>query len=197
MDPARMQIEWQLPVESSKQLVVVALLLVVGGGAYWWLSAPANSSSLPATRVSSRPAAATATVLVDVVGAVRRPGVVRLPQGARVIDAVAAAGGLQRGRAAVINLARTVVDGEQLVVGGKAETAGGAGAAAGSGGRININAAKASQLDTLPGIGSVLAQRIVEYRAQHGPFRSLRDLLKVPGIGDAKYADLAASITIA
>ncbi len=192
-----MQIEWQLPVETSKQLIGIALLLVLAGGAYWWLSAPAHSDSVPVTRVTTRPAEATGFVLVDVVGEVRRPGVVRLPQGARVFEAVAAAGGVRAGHSTSINLARTVVDGEQLVVGGGVEAAVSAGPGADSGGRININSATASQLDALPGIGAVLAERIVDYRTQHGRFSNLRDLLKVTGIGDAKYADLAGSITIA
>ena len=164
------------------------------------------SAPVAETRVTARlqpvPSAATsitssATVMVDVVGAVRRPGVVRLPLGARVVDAVAAAGGLLPERLPVVNMARTVVDGEQIVIGAQAAVGDATRAGQSSAShRIDLNAASAAELDALPGIGPVLAQRIVEYRDAHGPFTHTRDLLEVPGIGDAKFSELSSAVMV-
>ena len=93
-------------------------------------------------------------------------------------------------------MARKVVDGEQIVVGSAGVAAAGSPAAASSGGRVSINSASAAQLEQLPGVGPVTARRIVEYRAAHGPFAQLRDLLQVTGIGDAKYAQIADAATL-
>lgn len=194
-----MQIEWEPSAELVRRLAPLAVILLVGGGLYWWMSAPSSADSLPTAALSSgaRPIAAD-PVLVDVIGDVRRPGVVRLPRGSRVIDAVAAAGGLLTGHRAGINLARVLVDGEQLDVGASpGAVTWGAGASSTGGGKVNINTATAAALDALPGIGTVLAQRIIDYRTKHGPFAQLRDLLDVPGIGDAKYSNIADGITIA
>ena len=183
-----------LPDGLARPALATAGLLIVVAGGYWWLSAPvAGTTTVPHVRVTASPVSG--TVLVDVEGAVRRPGVVRLPAGSRVIDAVEAAGGVRDGHRPVVNLARAVVDGEQLLIGQNGETTGSMGST-GSNGKIDINAATASQLDALPGIGPVLAQRIVEYRTAHGRFSALRDLQKVPGIGDSKYANLAGSISV-
>ncbi|MGN6300737.1 MAG: ComEA family DNA-binding protein [Angustibacter sp.] len=139
-------------------------------------------------------ASAGAVVLVHVVGQVRRPGVVRLAPGARVEDAVAAAGGAT-GRAdlAAVNLARPVVDGEQIVVPRPGEATPPAGPSGGASpspgtsaaGPVDLNAATPEQLDALPGIGPVLAGRIVDFRTQHGRFGSVDELGDVSGIGDA------------
>lgn len=154
-------------------------------------------------------------VFVHVVGAVRKPGVYELREGARVIDAVRAAGGMARSAdATAVNLARSLTDGEQLVVPKRGEatagtgTATGAGPASGGGGAaaaggtsaagamVNINLAGAGELDSLPGIGPVLAERIVDYREQHGPFRTVRDLMKVSGIGSKKFESLEPHVTV-
>lgn len=187
-----MQTPWTLPTGFTRQaFIATASVLVVALG-YWWLSAPSSESSVTVRAVTRAATTAPAAVIVDVQGAVRHPGVLRLVAGARVIDAVHAAGGLLPGRDAVVNLARPVVDGEQLRIG---EAAAGGGAMSASG-KVDINRADAAALDALPGIGAVLAGRIVDFRAKHGPFRSLRELLQVPGIGDAKYADIADAITL-
>lgn len=134
-------------------------------------------------------AAAEAELVVDVAGAVRRPGLVRLPPGSRVADALAAAGGLVAGATTTgLNLARQVSDGEQVLV-----LPPGAAAAEGQpagGGRLDLNLATAEQLDALPGIGPVLAQRIVDWREQHGRFASVEQLAEVPGIGERKFEQL-------
>lgn len=140
---------------------------------------------------------ASAQVWVHVVGAVRRPGVYRLASGTRVADAVEAAGGLLGNAAAQgVNLARVVADGEQIAVpttddwaaGGAGGIAAGGDSAAGgpSGGKIDINSADAAALDTLPGVGPATAAKIVADREANGPYASVDDLGRVPGIGDKK-----------
>lgn len=196
-----MHIEWRIPPTLVQPLLGVGALVVLGGAAWWWMSAPVQESTV-AQLVRQQPTAsgsatATDTVMVDVIGSVRRPGVVRLPAGARVIDAVAAAGGLLPHRAPIVNMARTVVDGEQIVIGSGATPAQDSIGPSATAGRIDINGASAAELDGLPGIGPVLAERIVEYRREHGRFAHVRDLLDVPGIGDAKFAELSDAISAA
>lgn len=130
-------------------------------------------------------------VVVHVVGQVAAPGVVRLPAGARVTDAVDAAGGALAGAdLSALNLARTVVDGEQVVVPAPGDEPAAAAVAAGPvDGRVDLNTADAAALDALPGIGPVLAERIVDRRNAE-PFGSVDDLDDVPGIGPALMADL-------
>lgn len=140
-------------------------------------------------------------LVVAVVGEVAAPGVVRLPPGSRVDDALRAAGGLAPGGSAgLLNLARLLVDGEQVVVGPDTPAdpprgAGGPGAP-GAGGLVDLNRATASDLVALPGIGPVLAERIVEWRTEHGGFSSVDQLREVPGIGEAKYGSVKAKVTV-
>jgi len=149
-------------------------------------------------------------LLVHVVGQVRRPGVVRLPPGSRVLDAVRAAGGATSSADLNhLNLARPVADGEQIVVPKPGEsivqggTAGVGGAGAGSsagvgsvGGLVDLNTADAAALDSLPGVGPVLAQRILDWRAQHGRFTSVDELGEVSGIGDKILASIRPKVTV-
>lgn len=160
---------------------------------------PVEQDPAPAPAAPGLPA----TLVVHVVGAVREPGVVRLPDGARVVDAIDAAGGLRRDADADrLNLARTVVDGEQVAVPAEGEelpvAAGPEGQPAGADLRqgagtdlVDVNAADAALLETLPGVGPVLAARIVEHRLAHGPFSDLASLRAVSGIGPALSARLA------
>jgi competence protein ComEA len=143
-----------------------------------------------------------AAVVVSVVGLVGRPGLVTLPPGSRVADAVRAAGGLlPEADPAMVNLAAPVADGQQIAVGvpgapaGATDTGGGGGAAAPSG-KLDLNRATASDLDALPGIGPVLAQRIVDHRTSQGPFRSVDELDDVPGIGPAIFGELADLVVV-
>lgn len=176
-------------------------------------SEPATVAASPsASRASTSPA----EVVVHLAGAVRRPGVYHLPSGSRVCDAVALSGGLLGTAAAsAVNLARTLTDGEQIVVPTQEEAAagqaGGAGApeviggapagGAGSGGSdagggmVDINTAGVSELDTLPGVGPATAQKIVDDRTANGPFRTAEDLMRVPGIGPKKFEQLAQRVT--
>ncbi|MGY1734216.1 ComEA family DNA-binding protein [Geodermatophilus sp. SYSU D01045] len=154
----------------------------------------------PAATTESAPAEAAGartTVVVSVVGLVVTPGLVTLPEGARVADAVAAAGGLlPEADPASVNLAAVVSDGQQIAVGvpgaAPAPAAGGAAPA----GPLDLNAATVADLDALPGIGPVLAQRIVDHREQHGRFTSVEQLDDVPGIGPAVYGDLADLVRV-
>jgi len=137
-----------------------------------------------------RPAVRATQLVVDVAGAVRAPGLHRFAPGARIADAVAAAGGAT-GKAdlTLLNLAAPLADGEQVVV-----PARGAAAAAGGGASttapLDLNTATAEQLDALPGIGPATAQKIIDYRQAHGPFRSIDELDAVPGIGPARIDQL-------
>ncbi|WP_374196955.1 helix-hairpin-helix domain-containing protein [Streptomyces sp. ISL-100] len=136
-------------------------------------------------------------IVVDVSGKVRQPGIHRLPAGSRVADALRAAGGIKADAdTAGLNRARLLMDGEQVVVGVPAPVGaaggggGGAAAVGGTPGPIGLNAATAEQLETLPGVGPVLAQHIIDYRTEHGGFRSVDELSEVKGIGDRRFADL-------
>lgn len=142
------------------------------------------------------------TVVVDVAGKVRRPGVFTLPAGSRVIDAIGRAGGA---RAKVdlsgLNLARVLADGEQVLVGqepahGVAAGAASAPGAPSAGGLVSLNTASLEQLDGLPGVGPVTAQKILTWRQQHGSFASVDELLEIDGIGEKTLADLAPMVTL-
>lgn len=177
----------------ARRLLAVALLGLVVLVVVWRQGGA--SSGVPPLQVAPvKPRAAARApdrrLVVDVVGAVRRPGLVRLVHGARVADAVAAAGGLARnaGRSGV-NFAAPVADGQQVVVPlrGAVPVGGGGG---GSSEPVSLSGATAQQLDALPGIGPVTAAKIVAYRAQHGAFRSVDELDAIPGIGPARIGEL-------
>jgi len=143
------------------------------------------------------------SVIVDVAGKVRRPGIVTLPLGSRVVDAVRAAGGARESvDLTSLNLARELVDGEQLLVGlGPPPVVPSAGAppSAGSVGPVtpvNLNTATIVELDTLPGVGPVTAQAILDWRSANGSFASVDELLEVDGIGEATLADLRDLVTV-
>ncbi|MFH9722092.1 helix-hairpin-helix domain-containing protein [Streptomyces sp. NPDC017254] len=144
------------------------------------------------------PTAGGARVIVDVGGKVRRPGVLTLPAGSRVADALRAAGGAKPDADLTgINRARVLFDGEQVLVGLPGTPVGGsdsgAGGGAGGGGPgvpLSLNTATVEQLDTLPGVGPVLARHIVDHRTEHGGFRSVGELREVNGIGERRFAEL-------
>ncbi|MET8151838.1 ComEA family DNA-binding protein [Actinoplanes sp. NPDC005259] len=145
-----------------------------------------------------------AQVVVAVGGKVRKPGLVQLPAGARVADALRAAGGADPGvDVAPLNLARKIADGELIMVGVTpppgavpAGPAGAAGPGSPAGGPINLNTATLADLDGLPGVGPVLAQRILEARDAQGGFRAVTDLRKVEGIGTARFEQLKDLVTV-
>jgi competence protein ComEA len=162
---------------------------------------PAPSAAAVASPTVGEVAETSTTVVVSVVGLVAQPGLGDLPFGSRVADAVDAAGGLlPEADPASLNLAAVVADGQQVAVGVPAAADGAAPAPdAGNGsaaGVVNLNTADVATLDGLPGIGPVLAQRIVDHREQQGPFRQVEDLLDVAGIGPAILEHLADAVAV-
>ncbi|MEH0933014.1 helix-hairpin-helix domain-containing protein [Micromonospora sp. CPCC 205558] len=193
-----------------RALALVAVVVVLGAAGWAWRSRPQSEPVAPLVTeaASAAPtgdprASGSGEVVVAVAGKVRKPGLVRLPAGSRLADAVQAAGGALPGvDVALLNPARKVTDGELIVVGvtpppvpgGAAGPA--AGGAAPAVGPLNLNTATMAQLDALPGVGPVLAQRILSHRDQHGGFRSVGDLRQVDGIGDARYEQLKDLVTV-
>ena len=173
-------------------------------------SAPSGFGSPATTRGTGGPGGLPSGpqhLLVHVVGQVKRPGVVLLRPGARVRDAVAKAGGTLPGAdLAAVNLARVVVDGEQVRVPRPGEAVSapdvassgsdGAGTPGGAGGLVNLNTASESALEELPGVGPVLAQRIIDWRTEHGRFTSVDELAEVSGIGEKMFAQLQGKVTV-
>ncbi|MER7545835.1 helix-hairpin-helix domain-containing protein [Actinomadura sp.] len=192
-----------------RTLVLIGVVAALVAAGYLWLArprpqasaAPMASAALtdPRPTASAAPAAAS-SVVVHVLGKVRHPGVVTLPSGSRVAEAIKAAGGVRRGAGTgTLNLARKLVDGEQIPVGVPRPTPAPAPAASASGAPgtpLDLNTATPDQLDDLPGVGPVLAQRIVAYRTQHGGFRSVEQLQEVSGIGAHRFADLKPMVRV-
>ncbi len=195
-----------------KQALLAAVLLcaVIFGAGY--KTATVREKSMIKPVVTAGPAAAektkSRTVTVHVTGTVQKPGVYTFTEGARVIEAVNKARPGREADLTVINLAEVMTDQQQVYVPGKGESeagnraSGGTGPSVGSAGRgsrpgkININTADSETLDRLPGIGPSIARRIVDYRKEHGRFKSTSELLQVPGIGEKKLAEFKDSITI-
>ena len=201
-----------------RELIGLAVIgaLIVGAAGFWYVrSLPTqvrmDASSFPrapgsAANAFASPSPSPGVVVVYVSGWVRHPGVFEFHQGQRVIEAIERAGGARPGADLTsINLAALLTDAMQIVVAkrGQPGAPGGSGAASsiGQGGGagevvVNLNTATLDQLDSLPGIGPALAQRIISYREQHGPFRSVQELLNVSGIGEKKFADLRSKVTV-
>jgi competence protein ComEA len=160
----------------------------------------------PRAGPSPGPEASGPVLVVHVAGLVRHPGVYRFGEGDRVVDAIQRAGGPRRGAdLTTINLAALLTDAEQIVVARQGSPVGSTGTSGstvpgasdpGSEGLVNLNTATLDQLETLPGVGEVLGQRIVDYREEHGPFRRVEDLQNVSGIGEKRFADLQSKITV-
>jgi competence protein ComEA len=195
-------------------LAAVAVAVVAIAALLAWRARPqveavsAPPMFVPAESADARPpggtpggASGAAEIVVAVGGKVRKPGLVRLPPGARVADALQAAGGAQPGTDTVLlNPARKVVDGELIMVGVTpppgAPVGGSAVGGSTAGGLVNLNTATLAELDRLPGVGPVLAQRILDAREAQGGFRTVGDLRKVDGIGDARYQQLKPLVTV-
>ena len=178
-------------------VLAVAALVVLALAGRTLLRSSRGATVAPPLHVA-RPAARAkpAQLFVDVVGAVRRPGLYRLGKGARVADAVTRAGGPTRAaELELVNLAALVADGEQVVVprhgAGPVAATGGTSAPSGP---VHLNSATLEQLDTLPGVGPVTAQKILDYRTKHGGFGSVDELDAVPGIGPARLDDLRSLV---
>jgi competence protein ComEA len=206
------------------QLAVVAVVAVVGLVVTCWflvrsgghevgvpLAVQTSGSALPRPHGSLAPAGAWAggsgptapasKVVVDVAGKVRRPGIAVLRAGARVVDAIRAAGGARPGvDLGTLNLAQVVTDGEQIVVGGPAAPVTGVAAAASgappTAALVHLNTADQAALESLPEVGPVTAQAIIAWRTHHGGFSAVSQLLDVDGIGDATLAQLTPYVTL-
>jgi len=184
--------------------LIVVLLAVLGGAGLWY----ARSLPKPVTIAEAGPGAAAASsspspavmLIVDVAGAVHQPGVYEFAEGERVIDAIERAGGpMPKADLSLLNLAAPLADGTQILVpkaGPPGTVVPGGTAPGASSGLININTASATELETLPGIGEVLAATIIEYRVQNGPFASVEDLMDVSGIGPATLDEIRDQVTI-
>jgi len=193
--------------------LVVLVTAVIAGAALWYVrSLPSQihiettgpyAGDGPAASTTSSAPPAPATIVVYVSGLVRHPGVYEFQEGQRIVDAVARAGGARRGAdLTTLNLAALLVDGEQIIVGAAGAPGASSGTIVGSGsggdgaGPVNLNTATLDQLETLPGIGPALGQRIIDYREEHGPFQSVDDLLNVSGIGEKRLEDLRSGVTV-
>lgn len=197
---------------SRRELVLASLLILgaVGGVVVWYLrslpaAVPIRGSQAPvaAPMESPRPA----VLVVHVAGWVRRPGVYQLAEGQRVIDAIDAAGGPRKGAdLGVLNLAALLTDAQQVAV-PRLGPAGGQPVGASSGvpttsaspgvpTLVNLNTATPEELETLPGIGEVLAGAIVAYRDEHGPFTSVDQLIDVSGIGEVTLEEIRDLVTV-
>ena len=191
----------------QKKALLFVAVVAVGISLLLLLSAQARPTA-DVLRATPQPSASESVeqsfLVIDVQGEVKEPGLYQLPLGARVGDAIKAAGGVRKGsETSSVNLARFLEDGEQIYVAGNIhneilESAGGAGMSrgAGIGGKLNLNRATVNELDGLPGVGPVLAKRIVEYRNSNGNFSSIDELQKVSGIGPAKYGELQNFVTV-
>lgn len=179
--------------------VPLVVLLAVAGSRLSGIGATEGpSSAAPLARLDAEaPGGAAPALVVHVVGAVHRPGLFRLEDGSRVADAVTRAGGpTRRADLSAVNLAAPLADGQQVIVprrGPLGALASGAGAVPGA--KVSLAIATVEQLDELPGIGPVTAQKIVDWRASHGPFQSVDDLDDVPGIGPARIEQLRDLVT--
>lgn len=212
---------------SGAVFLLVAALTAAATAAVTWFLRPATTpagpaaatiasvdetgdrSAAPAATSGAAPAPSSASaspspIVVAVVGMVHNPGLVTLPDGARVSDAIAAAGGaLPEADLSTINIARKVADGEQIAVGvpGAAPVPDGAGPGPANGAGpgpalVNLNSAGVAELDALPGIGPVIAQRIVDFRQESGPFTSIDQLAEVSGIGPSILAKVKDQVTV-
>jgi competence protein ComEA len=186
-------------------VVAVAAITVLGAG-FWYLRSLPQPVEVraeappPAPGPTASATASAAPILVDVAGWVRRPGVYEFSGGARVIDAIEAAGGARPGaQLQALNLAAPLADGTQVLVpreGAPLPAPAAGSSIAVSGGLVNVNTATAEELETLPGIGEVTAQAIMDHRTENGPFTSVDQLLDVTGIGDVTLENIRDLVTV-
>lgn len=186
-----------LPLSPRVKAGGVVVLVLVGLGCAVLVSALGDhGTSAPVVPTAAPAPAGGSAIFVHILGAVARPGLYELRDGDRAVDAVAAAGGfLETADQAQLNLARLVVDGEQIVVPVVGETPV-APPGTTAGGLVNINTADAATLDTLPRVGPAMAARIIEWRETNGPFASIDDLTSVTGIGEKTFEGLRDLVTV-
>ena len=197
--------DWLAGLSRREAVLVGLLALVVAGGAgLWYVRSLPRPVEVSAPVAAPAPTPSAADLFVHVAGWVRQPGVYELRQGNRVIDAIRLAGGARRGAdLSVLNLAAPLTDGQQVLVprpapeGAPPAVLPTTGASPGSPtGLVNVNTATAEELETLPGIGEVLAATIIQYREEHGPFTSVDQLLDVSGIGEVTLEEIRELVTV-
>lgn len=178
----------------QKRAVVALAFLAIGIAGFLFMASRGEAVEPPAIKlIESVPSK---MLLVHVAGEVKKPGVYPVIDGSRVVDAISAAGGAKKGvDLSQINLARKVVDGEQIYLGEKREKKSGR-AGKNFTGTVYVNRASVAQFDSLSGIGPVLAKRIVDYRSANGPFVDIADLQKVPGIGEKTFERIKTRLSL-
>lgn len=180
--------------EQKRAVVALALLALCIAG-FLFMASSGEAVETPAIKVIE--SAPSKMLLVHVAGEVKKPGVYPVIEGSRVIDAISAAGGARKGvDLSVINLARKVVDGEQIYLGEKKSEKRARGVGKSFTGTVFVNRASVTQFDSLSGIGPVLAKRIVDYRSANGPFVDIADLQKVPGIGEKTFERIKSRLSL-
>ncbi len=184
--------ELNISPDQKRALLIVFSLCLGLGGFFFVRSGPTTSPEIVQDLVIPSQETVTAEVIVNVAGKVTNPGVYKLPIGSRVVDAINLAGNQLKGvDISDINLARVLVDGEQILVGTPpAVAAKKAAAKVSASNPLDLNRATAAQLDTLPGIGPVTAQRILDYRNKVGRINSVDELKKISGLGGAKFEEI-------
>lgn len=184
--------ELNINPEQKRGLTILFALTIGLGGFYFLNSRPQAEPAVIQEIAPAITESATARLIINVAGKVKNPGVYQLPQGSRVVDAIEAAGKQLKGvDISDINLARILVDGEQILVGGSRIASGKAAPKKITADNpLDINRASIAQLDTLPGIGPVTAQRIIDYRTKVGRINTVDELKKISGLGGAKFEEI-------
>lgn len=195
-------IDFNFEKEQKRGLLIIFALSVGIGGFYFFNSRPSMQPALVqdlnAGAIQEKVIENPVNLIINVAGKVNNPGVYQLPQGSRVIDAIKAAGNQRKGvDISDINLARLLVDGEQILVGSAKPSAGkNSVKKITSDNPLDLNRATIAQLDTLPGIGPVTAQRIIDYRTKVGRINSVEELKKISGLGGAKFEEIKSLLRV-
>ncbi|WKY43396.1 helix-hairpin-helix domain-containing protein [Eubacteriaceae bacterium ES2] len=184
-----------MDIHRNKLLYILIVLVFLGVFWAWYLNQDSQESEIIVSESAEAVEESEALIMVHVTGAVNAPGLISLPAGSRLMDAVSAAGGFtEAADQSVVNLARKIKDEEQIIIPVLGDT--GTASSVAADGRVNINTADLEELKSLPGIGDVIAQNIIDYREENGSFTQLEDLKNVTRIGDKIYESICESITL-